>query len=175
MEWEKKVTSHVTMTLPFITLHFQQRFWKSLRSQSPWLRHNYCAVISIIPKKPNYLLWVWPYLTHIIWQFFDSVHYFVFSANLRVHHQTLQHNYCATVIPKRPNLYYYEWRTTPCYAPKMCDRLCHFFHWIVFDCVLITIPKLWWVYKNPIQNCIKSNAEKQIFWRVHNISNNAFL
>ena len=88
VEWEKKVTtSHVTMTLPFITLHFQQRFWKSLRSQSPWLRHNYYAVISIIPKKPNYLLWVWPYLTHIIWQFFDSVHYFAFSANLRVHHQ----------------------------------------------------------------------------------------
>ena len=92
----------------------------------------------------------WTYLTHIIWQLFDSVHYFLHFQRIWESTTTksvpLQHNYCATVIPKRPNLYYYEWRTTPCYAPKMCDRLCHIFHWIVFDCVLITISKSWWVY-----------------------------
>ena len=56
------------MTLPFITLHFQQRFWKSLRSH--WLRHNYCAVISIIPKKPNYwcLTLFDPYTLTVFWQ-----------------------------------------------------------------------------------------------------------
>ena len=149
VEWEKKVTSHVTMTLPFITLHFQQRFWKSLISQSFWLRHNYCAVISIIPKKPNYwclTLLFDPYTLTVSLTVFITLHFQRIWESTTKESVPLQHNYCATVIPKRPNLYYYEWRTTPCYAPKMCDRLCHFFHWIVFDCVLITIPKLWWVY-----------------------------